>query len=42
MNFKFSGMNINSNNSAKTFEFNKRLGFKVLEEREPDLGLIGI
>jgi ribosomal protein S18 acetylase RimI-like enzyme len=29
-------MNINSNNPAKTFEFYKRLGFKVLEEREPD------
>lgn len=36
MNFKFRGINISSNNPEKTFEFYKKLGFRVLEECEPD------
>lgn len=36
MNFKFSGMNIYSKNPATTFEYYKKLGFRPLEECEPD------
>ena len=36
MVFRFSGINISSTDPVKTFEFYKRLGFRVNEERAPD------
>lgn len=36
MEFKFSGINIYSKKPEVVFEFYKKLGFRVLEERSPD------
>ena len=36
MKFKFSGINIYSKKPEVVFEFYKKLGFRVLEERSPD------
>ena len=36
MNFKFSGINISSDNPVVAFEFYKKLGFRVLSECAPD------
>jgi len=36
MNFRFSGININSEEPQKTFEFYKKLGFRITETAEVD------
>ena len=36
MNFRFDGININSQNPHEVFEFYKKLGFRVLETADPE------